>query len=127
MDIFYEKRVFWFNGRIITKAQFDALLSVTQEEIKRRAKNGTTISGGHISGEENFDIDDIIIGDDEEEAELRDEGDTDEEDETMRMAKEESRTKFYTDEVCRREMFHGAGSSGIQHEDMPSPPPPQSQ
>ena len=112
MEIFNEKGIFWFNGRFITKAQFDALLPATQEEIRRRAKDGTTISGGDIDGEENFDIDDIIIGDNEEEAELRDEGDIDEEDEAMRMAREESRTKFHTDEIRRRQMSRGAGSSG---------------
>ena len=49
------------------------------QEIRRRAKDGTTISGGDIGGDVNIDIDDMI-GDNEEEGELRDEGDTDEED-----------------------------------------------
>ena len=122
--IFLKKKgLFWFNGRIITKAQFDALLHETQAEINRRIKDGTTISCGDISGEVNIDVDEFI-GDSEEDAELRDEGDTDEEDKTMRMVREESRTKFYIDEICRWEMFYGVGSSGTHHEDIL--PPPQS-
>ena len=49
---FMKNGIYWFNGRLISKAQFDALLPATQEEIRRRDKNGTTISGGDISGEE---------------------------------------------------------------------------
>ena len=33
-----KKGMFWFNGQIITKAQFDALLPATQAEIDRRIK-----------------------------------------------------------------------------------------
>ena len=34
-----KKGIYWFNGRLISKAQFDALLPVTQEEMRRRAKD----------------------------------------------------------------------------------------
>ena len=100
LDIFEEEGTVLVNRRIITKAQFDALLPETQAEIDCRIKDGTTITGGDISGEVNIDVDEFI-GDSEEDAELRDEGDTDDEDETIQRAREESRTKFYADEIHR--------------------------
>ena len=112
----------------MSKCSLQNLSPATQNEIRRRTRNRTTTSEGNIAGEENIGLDDI--GDPEEDAELREEGDTgedtaDDEDEDMRRAREESRTKSHTDAIRRQEMARGAGSSGTHHDDMPPPPQPQ--